>query len=165
MDSFKGRRAFLLGRSAVAAAVRPPWSLPEAEFIDRCTRCNDCLKACPNQIIVIGDGGFPSIDFSLGECTFCGDCVNACTAGAFDINTPAPWHLHIQIDDSCLASHQTFCMACIDACPEQAIRLRYTAAVPVPEIDTSLCTGCGACLAPCPTQAISLHPIETAASP
>lgn len=164
MDSLKARRAFLLGRSAVAAVVRPPWALPEKDFLDRCTRCNDCANACPSKIIVVGDGGYPSVDFALGECTFCDECVNACKAEAFDIGAATPWHLELQIDDSCLAHHTTFCIACLDACPEQAIRLRYATAVPVPEVDASLCTGCGACIATCPAKAISLRPLETAAT-
>jgi ferredoxin-type protein NapF len=158
----RARRAFLLGRAVAASAVRPPWSLPEQDFLDRCTRCNDCIKACPSNIIVVGDGGFPTVDFSLGECTFCSECANACTAGAFDTVELSPWHLQVAIDESCLAMHGTFCIACIDACPEQAIRLHYAASVPVPTIDTSLCTGCGGCIVPCPPHAISLHPREPA---
>jgi ferredoxin-type protein NapF len=157
VDHFKARRAFLFGRSATVA-VRPPWSLAEQDFLDRCTRCNDCVNACPTHIIVIGDGGFPTVDFSHGECTFCGNCKSACTAGAFDASDQTPWHLHITVDDRCLAKHDIFCIACVDACPEQAIALRYAASVPTPEIDTSRCTGCGACIASCPSHAISLHP-------
>lgn len=161
MDTHKGRRAFLLGRSVVADVVRPPWSLPGADFLDRCTRCNDCVKACPGKIIVVGDGGFPSVDFSLGECTFCGECAKACTAGAFDTSTAAAWHLQWQVEESCLGHRAIFCIACLDVCPEQAIRLRYATAVPVPEVDASLCTGCGACVATCPAKAISLETATT----
>jgi ferredoxin-type protein NapF len=165
VNSLQARRAFLLGRSTAAIDVRPPWSLSEQDFIDRCTRCSDCVNACPGKIIVIADGGFPAVDFSLGECTFCGECANACTTQAFDTNKPAPWHLHIAIDNRCLARQNIFCMACIDTCPEQAIRLHYAAAVPTPEIDTASCIGCGACVAICPSHAISLHPHEPAAIP
>jgi ferredoxin-type protein NapF len=160
----QGRRAFLLGRAAVQSVVRPPWSLPEADFLDRCIRCNDCANACPGKIIIIGDGGFPVVDFSQGECTFCGECGSACKAGAFNNTRQPPWQLHIGIDDSCLAKHDVLCMACLDACPQQAIRLHYASAVPTPQIDTSLCTGCGACIAICPPSAISLHPRESAGS-
>jgi ferredoxin-type protein NapF len=49
-------------------------------------------------------------------------------------------------------------MACVDACPAQAIRLHYADAVPTPLIDHDACTGCGACIAICPTHALTLAP-------
>ena len=52
-------------------AIRPPWSVNEADFTDKCTRCGDCILVCETQIIVKGDGGFPEIQFDKGECTFC----------------------------------------------------------------------------------------------
>lgn len=67
------RRGFLRGRVRPKAEIRPPWALPESEFVDRCTRCNDCLKACPQGILVPGDGAYPTVEFSRGECTFCED--------------------------------------------------------------------------------------------
>ncbi|MGB8052179.1 MAG: 4Fe-4S dicluster domain-containing protein, partial [Azonexus sp.] len=72
------RRGFLRGRPRPKAKIRPPWALPETDFVDRCTRCGNCLSACPQKILVAGDGGFPTIDFSQHECTFCGDCATAC---------------------------------------------------------------------------------------
>jgi ferredoxin-type protein NapF len=65
------RRGFFRGRPRPKAEIRPPWALAESLFTDCCTRCNDCIDACPEQIIVIGDGGYPTIDFKRGECTFC----------------------------------------------------------------------------------------------
>ena len=57
-------------------AIRPPWSVNEEDFTDKCTRCGDCILVCETQIIVKGDGGFPEIQFDKGECTFCQKCVN-----------------------------------------------------------------------------------------
>jgi ferredoxin-type protein NapF len=158
MSSINSRRAFLLGRAPAAAPVRPPWSLAEADFLERCTRCEACITACPTHIIVKGDGGFPTIDFSHGECTFCHACANACEAGAFDATRVTPWRLQLTIDDTCLAKQDIFCMACLDACPEQAIRLHYDTGTPVPKVDTAQCTSCGGCIAICPLQAIALRP-------
>jgi ferredoxin-type protein NapF len=161
MVSVNARRAFLFGRAPAEPVVRPPWSLPEADFLDRCTRCDACVKACPTHIIKVGDGGFPFIDFSQGECTFCQSCVSACDASAFDAAQAAPWRLQLTLHDACLAKQAIFCMACVDACPEQAIRLHYASSVPTPEVDASRCTGCGGCIAICPSQAISLSPVQT----
>ena len=33
-------------------AIRPPWSVNEADFTDKCTRCGDCILICETQIIV-----------------------------------------------------------------------------------------------------------------
>jgi ferredoxin-type protein NapF len=164
MGNVNARRAFLLGRTHAEPAIRPPWSIPEQDFVERCTRCDACVKACPTYIIKIGDGGFPAIDFSQGECTFCQDCVNACDANAFDLAQEVPWRLQLTINEDCLAANDIHCMACVDACPEQAIRLHYASGVPTPAIDASRCTGCGGCIAICPAKAISLSPLPTDAS-
>jgi polyferredoxin len=35
--------------------LRPPGSLPEAEFLKRCVRCGQCMRICPTNIIVPSD--------------------------------------------------------------------------------------------------------------
>ena len=45
------------GRTASLVPCRPPGARAEADFIDLCSRCEACLRACPSQIIVRGDGG------------------------------------------------------------------------------------------------------------
>jgi len=49
-------RAFQAEAAPVPAAppvawVRPPGALPEADFLSACTRCDDCIKACPHLVI------------------------------------------------------------------------------------------------------------------
>lgn len=154
------RRGLLRGRvRAVAPALRPPWALAEADFLTRCSRCDACVAACPTGIVVAGEGGFPTVDFSRGECTFCGDCVPPCTPRA--LSRPAadapPWSLTARIGDGCLALKGVECRVCGEACGEGAIRFRpRIGGVALAELDASRCTGCGACHAPCPVRAISL---------
>lgn len=69
------RRAFFHGRPRPKAELRPPWALQEALFIDQCTRCNDCITTCPQRILIIGDGGYPTVDFSQGECILWRLCI------------------------------------------------------------------------------------------
>jgi len=79
-----GRRGFLRGRFRLAdpdPPRRPPWALPEAEFLARCTRCNNCAIICPSRIIVMR-GGYPQVEFLGGKCTFCAECVRVCVPGA-----------------------------------------------------------------------------------
>ncbi|WP_265947046.1 ferredoxin-type protein NapF [Dechloromonas sp. A34] len=154
------RRGFLRGRPRPQAEIRPPWALPEEGFIDRCTRCNDCLKACPQKILVIGDGGYPTVDFSHAECTFCGDCVAACQPRALMRldNAALPWQRKAFISDACLARQGVECRICGDFCDVRAIRfMPRLGGSPLPEIDSELCTGCGACVAPCPSRAIAIR--------
>lgn len=150
------RRRFLRGRPRAPAPLRPPWALPEGEFTDRCSRCGDCLKACPTHILVPGEGGYPGVDFSRGECTFCGDCRTACPTGALAPGE-IPWRLTLSVAESCLPRSGVECRSCEDACEPAAIRFRPRLGGPsLPDIDLERCTGCGACVSPCPVGAISL---------
>lgn len=152
------RRGFFRGRPRPKAEIRPPWALLEALFTERCTRCNDCLSACPEQIIVSGDGGFPTVDFKRGECTFCGDCVTACQPLALVRTDEQPaWSHKALIGPSCLPERGVECRACEDFCAVRAIRFSpRLGGGPIPVIETEKCTGCGACIAPCPVSAISI---------
>lgn len=152
------RRALLRGRFRPQAKGLPlPWALPWTQFSAGCSRCDGCIKACPEQIIVRGEGGFPTLDFTRGECTFCGQCVDACNEPLFLLRTLSPWSLKAHIGSGCLAFGKVFCQSCQDACETRAIRFRpVVGGIPTPSIEPADCTGCGACVAGCPTQAITV---------
>ena len=152
------RRGFLRGRPRPKAEIRPPWARPEAAFVAACTRCAACLPACPQGIVVAGDGGYPTIDFGRGECTFCGDCVTACDPQALRRVDPAPpWNHVALINDACLPRQGIECRICGDFCDARAIRFHpATNGAWLPAIEAARCTGCGACVAPCPTRAIGV---------
>jgi ferredoxin-type protein NapF len=152
------RRAFLMGRSARDTfEVRLPW-LATDRFEDDCTRCGECLSACPEKIIVPSAGGFPSIDFSRGECTFCGACADSCRSNLFDRSRPQPWKFKALISDSCLAKRRVMCRSCDDACAHGAIAFApVSGRPPSPEINPQRCTGCGACVSVCPENAIAIQ--------
>lgn len=153
------RRGFLRGRASPKAQIRPPWALCEDKFIDRCTRCGDCLSACPQKILVTGDGGFPTVDFSQHKCTFCGNCLTACQPAALlraNEDQPA-WPYKAVVDDACLALRGVECRVCGDFCDARAIRFPpRLGSTPLPIINREACTACGACVAPCPTAAIRI---------
>lgn len=159
MSETLSRRNFLRGRvAAPGSQLRPPGALPEAAFTEVCSRCGDCARACPTHIIEQGDGGYPTIDFALGECTFCTDCITACQPKALQRtgdSPPWPWRAHI--GDACLAKRQVECRICGEQCGENAIRFQpLLGGVSQPLLASDRCTGCGACVAPCPAQAIGV---------
>ncbi|MDX1633975.1 MAG: ferredoxin-type protein NapF [Marinobacter sp.] len=155
MTTALSRRTLLRGASHARPVRRPPWT--GDNLTDRCSRCDDCVAACPEQILHRGDGGFPEIRFDQDGCTLCGECAQACQADVFDLARPAfPWFAAIGSD--CLASNNIHCQSCQDACDTRAIRFRPALArVPQPDIDPDACTGCGACVAVCPNNAIHLE--------
>jgi ferredoxin-type protein NapF len=118
------------------------------------------MSACPEQIIVAGDGGFPTVDFGRGECTFCGDCVTSCKPLALARKTDeqAPWAYKALIGQSCLPLKGVECRVCGDYCDTRAIRFTpRLGGSPLAEIDPEKCTGCGACIAPCPVNALTIR--------
>lgn len=148
------RRAFFRGR-AVPVKHHIPWAVNA--FEDVCRRCDECIRACEEAILVAGDGGFPSVDFRRGECTFCGACVDACDYSALDRAVSPPWQLRVTIGSDCLSVKGTTCRTCGDACEQAAIRFQLqTGGRATPILDAARCTGCGSCIAVCPTQVIQI---------
>ncbi|SFR67390.1 ferredoxin-type protein NapF [Marinobacter daqiaonensis] len=154
------RTLFLGGRSAVASERRPPWT--SDSFTDLCSRCGDCIRACPEQVLAPGDGGFPQVVFRGEGCTFCGECAGACPEPVFDLAREA-FHWKATVGNTCLALNGIHCQSCQDACEPRAIRFRpRLGKPPEPDISEDTCTGCFACAAVCPQDAISLNtPSET----
>ena len=157
------RRSLLFGRSPAATptatpALRPPWALEAPRFAELCTRCDDCVRACPEQVLLRGADGLPRFEPQRGECTFCGDCARACTSGALEGALTRPWELRATVSESCLSAHGIVCASCREVCPEQAIRVppggRAAATV-----DAERCSGCGACVGVCPASALALGPL------
>ncbi|NJN40566.1 MAG: ferredoxin-type protein NapF, partial [Gammaproteobacteria bacterium] len=128
------------------------------DFVARCTRCSDCLTACPTTILEKGRGGFPLVNFARGECTFCGKCVEVCKPAALVRDRgAAPWTIKASIGDACLALQRVVCRSCGDRCEARAIRFRLApGGVSRPELDGDTCNGCGACVAVCPASAITI---------
>ena len=145
-------------KSLSEARLRPPGALTEAFFFDVCERCDDCVVACPEQIIKPGDGGFPELDFTLTGCTRCQKCIEACKPGALGGEIPeslGAW----TVNDACLPKNKVTCQSCKDACDALAISFPYTSSNPTPLIDLNSCTGCGECVSVCPVDAIAIQPV------
>ncbi|MDX9995187.1 MAG: ferredoxin-type protein NapF [Rhodocyclaceae bacterium] len=152
------RRQFLRGDiSGRQAPLRPPWARPEAHFLSTCTRCGECVKACPENILALVRG-YPEVRFAQGACTFCGKCQEACSPQALVARQDErPWALLAQANTNCLAYRDVVCRSCGDACGEAAIRFSpRIGGAARPEILSEHCTGCGACVSACPAGAVTM---------
>lgn len=152
------RRSFLrLGDVSARKSdpIRPPWTSTRS-LTESCTRCGECVTACPEKILVIDAEGWPQVDFNRGGCTLCGYCATACAAPVFDRALSPAWRVAVSISQRCLPKHGVLCESCRDICLEDAIRFeRIAGQPPAPVISVAKCTGCGACVSTCPVQAIA----------
>lgn len=154
--SVLSRRNLLRGQWHRSSAIRPPWSIDEAQFIDGCTRCHACVDACETQVLIVKGDGFPEIDFQRAECTFCGRCVAACPEPVFISIESQPWQRKAIISTTCLTFQNVACRSCQDVCEPNAIKFKLRlGGIAQPELERDSCTGCGSCISSCPVQAIT----------
>lgn len=71
--------------------IRPPGSVAEPEFLERCIKCDQCINVCPTNVLQpaslahAGVEGFwtPVMDFGVGFCQLnCTLCSEVCPTGA-----------------------------------------------------------------------------------
>ena len=144
---------------------QPPGAVAEESFLLKCTRCADCITACPHDAIVIAPprmraaAGTPTIVTAQSPCRMCSDtpCITACDTGALVAENGMQMGSALIVQQSCLAYQKNFCSVCSEQCPVPgAIRLVEGK----PLIDDQVCTGCGVCEFVCPAQqnAILIRP-------
>ncbi len=144
---------------------RPPGAIDEFQFLSGCTRCGDCVAACPHQAIRgaperLGNvAGTPIIEADTAACMMCPDfpCIDSCEPGVLTRLLPPIMGTARVTEHLCLAHHQTTCTVCSERCPvEGAIAVRDGK----PTVNEDTCTGCGVCryVCPAPENAILLMP-------
>lgn len=145
---------------------RPPGAIAEEPFLAGCTRCSDCVDACPHTAIVHASqriasiAGTPIIDPDVQPCLMCEDfpCITACKPGVLSQGVAKIMIGTARVTQHlCLAHHGTTCTVCSERCPvENAIEVKDGK----PEVFEDACTGCGVCryVCPAPENAILLMP-------
>jgi MauM/NapG family ferredoxin protein len=157
--------------------IRPPGSLPERDFLKRCTACGMCMKICPTGCLQpawteAGLEGLwtPRVAPRIGRCEYdCTLCGQVCPTGAIArLSTEEKHEIRLgiaTIDHSrCIPyAYGRDCGTCVEACPisPKAIRLvdvevqvhdgrrQRTKIVSQPMVDPDRCLGCGGCVKEC----------------
>lgn len=126
--------------------LRPPGTVSEALFLERCTKCGDCVKACPQESIVPHQDGTPVILPDQVPCYLCDDvpCIAACAtdallavAGTQDIR------MGVAVVNHRLCTAGQGCHACVSKCPTDALAMDFNVQRLVVTVER--CVGCGMC--------------------
>ena len=133
--------------------LRPPGAVEEQLFLERCTKCNDCVTACPpGAITAHSQDGTPVLFADQSPCLLCEDfpCITACgtdallpLAGINDV------HMGMAAVSHRLCTAGQGCHACVSKCPTDALMMD------VGSLQLSVvkeaCVGCGMCEMICKT--------------
>jgi ferredoxin-type protein NapF len=142
------------GGAAGDAPIRPPGSLPEAEFLARCVRCGACMKVCPTGVLEPAGARWgwqalwtPAANMDRSFCELaCVNCTRVCPTGAIAPLAPrdkprARMGLAVVNEETCVT-----CGDCVKVCRYEAMEWMPGE---LPVVVADRCTGCGECQAEC----------------
>ncbi|MHC4971160.1 MAG: 4Fe-4S binding protein [Planctomycetota bacterium] len=143
--------------------LRPPGAIEERAFLEACTRCDDCLVACP-QFVIRKAGpeagamaGTPVIVPHENPCLMCQGlpCIERCGTGALVRGERTRIGLATVTAARCYMALGQPCDYCVVACPETPAAISV-ARGEAARVDVERCTGCGCCAQICPPGAIAI---------
>jgi ferredoxin len=174
-----GRLDGKISKTVSPDLIRPPGSLPEPKFLDRCQRCGLCMNVCPTNVInpAFSEGGLagfwtPNLIMTMGYCEYtCTLCTSVCPTGAIEeltakkkITTPVRIGSAYVDRGRCLPwNGNTSCIVCEEHCPTspKAIYLKKDIIIRpdgekidvlLPFVNLERCIGCGICTFKCPVK-------------
>jgi polyferredoxin len=124
-----------------AKMIRPPGSVDESEFLERCIKCDQCINVCPTNVLqpaTLKEGGIeaiwtPVMNFHIAHCQLkCTLCSEVCPTGAIrkievaeklgegPYREQGPVRLGTAFVDTtrCLPwANQVPCVVCEEVCP------------------------------------------------
>jgi ferredoxin len=152
--------------------ITPPGSRGLASFREKCSGCQLCVSACPNQVLSSFDQGEgllqPTLSFERGFCRVnCVTCSAVCPTGAI-LPISAAKKSATQIGRAVLdpslcinSKGEGRCFACGRNCPPGAINLLEKAdGSRTVAVDAERCTGCGACEYYCPVRPLAAIAVQ-----
>lgn len=162
-------------RTRLHRFLRPPGSVPEKDFLEKCIRCGECMQVCPTNFIqpALFEAGVeglwtPILNAQTGYCEYsCNKCTLVCPTNAIEtlmVEDKKKFKMGTAVIDKnrCYTYADGYnCAVCEEHCPipEKAIRFREVPTwnyegklVNVKQIYVvpDLCTGCGICENVCP---------------
>jgi len=174
-------------RGNTARLIRPPGSLPDERFLEKCIRCQECVRICvSNGRCLQPDGIEHGIDglwapkalMRSGYCEFnCNLCGQICPTGAIkkiSLKEKQKFRMGMAYFDKniCIPyARNADCLVCEEHCPisEKAIQIEVKEimlpdgskrSIKYPYIVPDRCIGCGICEFKCPlpgNPGISVH--------
>jgi MauM/NapG family ferredoxin protein len=154
------------GQRPLRDLVRPPGALPEPEFLARCIRCGECMRACLTHTLQpdwhrAGLEGLwaPVMRLRHAPCEHtCAVCGQVCPTGAIrSLALVEKQHAKVGTavirKERCIAwAQDRRCLICDEVCPYNAIYAVQDAAhkVGLPVVEEKRCAGCGTCETRCP---------------
>ena len=133
--------------------LRPPGAVEEALFLDRCTKCGDCIKACdPGAIVCHAGDGSPVIFADQSPCVLCEDlpCIAACTVEALSaVDDVRELRMGCASVSQRLCTAGQGCHACVSKCPTDALTMDFSEMRLM--VSSEQCVGCGICEHVCKT--------------
>lgn len=132
--------------------LRPPGAADESLFLERCTKCGDCVDACPPGAIIVTSDGTPGIFADETPCVLCEDfpCIAACATEALvPVDGISAVHMGTAAITHRLCTAGQGCHACVSKCPTHALDMDFESLRLM--VSSKACVGCGLCESVCKT--------------